>query len=408
VNALNVRALDISGNRFYCPDAATSEPILKLFRGVDDVRIAGNYFYRDGTSFGDLITITSSGGVSPRGVLIDGNIGHQFTSDSVDITALINCTDVSDLTITNNILYYHNAATATDQGIKVSGNIGDTRNITITNNKVIGNEGGGTLLYGIVVAPDTTRTMTGLNIADNQIQGCSAGVRFNNSGTYANYPYLSNNFSTSVTTHQSYGAGITTNVIGGQHGAVAIYRTEGTPESAIAAPIGSLALQSTGGAGTTLYVKESGTSTTGWVASGAARDRGSCYVSTPASTTLAAATAAKASGTTTAGTLGNFTMPADNRLTYTGTATRDFLVSASISAAKAAGTTSLVELHIAKNGTVVTGANVRLQVAATDEFQMSLVWPVSLATNDYVEIFLKDDTGDDITVNRGTLVANAE
>lgn len=40
----------------------------------------------------------------------------------------------------------------------------------------------------------------------------------------------------------------------------------GTPESSVTAPVGSLYLRSNGGAGTTLYVKESGAGNTGWVA----------------------------------------------------------------------------------------------------------------------------------------------
>ncbi len=39
----------------------------------------------------------------------------------------------------------------------------------------------------------------------------------------------------------------------------------GSPESAVAAPVGSLYLRSDGGAGTTLYVKQSGAGNTGWV-----------------------------------------------------------------------------------------------------------------------------------------------
>lgn len=42
--------------------------------------------------------------------------------------------------------------------------------------------------------------------------------------------------------------------------------TIGTGAPAVAAPVGSLYLRSDGGAATTLYVKESGTGTTGWVA----------------------------------------------------------------------------------------------------------------------------------------------
>lgn len=40
----------------------------------------------------------------------------------------------------------------------------------------------------------------------------------------------------------------------------------GSPEGVVSAPVGSLFLRSDGGAGTTLYVKESGTGNTGWVA----------------------------------------------------------------------------------------------------------------------------------------------
>lgn len=40
----------------------------------------------------------------------------------------------------------------------------------------------------------------------------------------------------------------------------------GTPEAAVTAPVGTLYLRSNGGANTTLYVKESGTGNTGWIA----------------------------------------------------------------------------------------------------------------------------------------------
>jgi len=49
-------------------------------------------------------------------------------------------------------------------------------------------------------------------------------------------------------------------------GGPAIYTGTGTPESAVEAIVGSLYLRSDGGTGTTLYVKESGTGNTGWVA----------------------------------------------------------------------------------------------------------------------------------------------
>lgn len=53
--------------------------------------------------------------------------------------------------------------------------------------------------------------------------------------------------------------------LGGASGPL-ILSGSGTPESAVAAPIGSMFLRADGGAGTSLYVKESGTGNTGWVA----------------------------------------------------------------------------------------------------------------------------------------------
>lgn len=45
-----------------------------------------------------------------------------------------------------------------------------------------------------------------------------------------------------------------------------VRRGEGSPEGVVTAPVGTAYLRSNGGANTTLYVKESGTGNTGWVA----------------------------------------------------------------------------------------------------------------------------------------------
>ena len=51
--------------------------------------------------------------------------------------------------------------------------------------------------------------------------------------------------------------------LGGTSGPAIIVGT-GTPESVVSAPVGSLFIRTDGGAGTTLYVKQSGTGNTGW------------------------------------------------------------------------------------------------------------------------------------------------
>lgn len=49
-------------------------------------------------------------------------------------------------------------------------------------------------------------------------------------------------------------------------GVVAIFEGTGTPESVLTAPIGSIAVRRDGGAATVLYIKESGSGSTGWIA----------------------------------------------------------------------------------------------------------------------------------------------
>lgn len=51
----------------------------------------------------------------------------------------------------------------------------------------------------------------------------------------------------------------------GNQNAVSLFIGTGTPEAAVTASVGSLFMRTNGGAGTSLYVKESGTGNTGWV-----------------------------------------------------------------------------------------------------------------------------------------------
>lgn len=46
----------------------------------------------------------------------------------------------------------------------------------------------------------------------------------------------------------------------------ALIKGVGTPEAVVVAPVGTAYLRTNGGAVTTLYIKESGTGSTGWVA----------------------------------------------------------------------------------------------------------------------------------------------
>lgn len=72
-----------------------------------------------------------------------------------------------------------------------------------------------------------------------------------------------------TTNRMSLTGNVLTTSSGYNIGSVQIRSGSGTPEGAVTAPVGSLFLRTNGGAGTTLYVKESGTGNTGWVGIGA-------------------------------------------------------------------------------------------------------------------------------------------
>ena len=77
---------------------------------------------------------------------------------------------------------------------------------------------------------------------------------------------------------------------------------------------------------------------------------GSFVFTSPVETPLAAATPAKALGTTAAGPLGDFTMPLNNRLLYTGLTTRAFQINMALSAQKTTGGATDAIFHIHING----------------------------------------------------------
>ena len=131
---------------------------------------------------------------------------------------------------------------------------------------------------------------------------------------------------------------------------------------------------------------------------------GSLYWATPAETTVAAVdTPVKASGTTASvAASSDVTVATTNRLTYTGAPTLSAKVWANITMTAAANN-KLVSLHIAKNGSVIASAEMRRTVGTGADYgNMGTHTIVSLAQNDYVEIWVENETDAvNITVQTG-------
>lgn len=122
---------------------------------------------------------------------------------------------------------------------------------------------------------------------------------------------------------------------------------------------------------------------------------GSIYISTPAATTIAqAGTFVKAAGITTAVHLdATFDMPASNRLRYVGAIPVHATVSATISFTSGGNNQDLA-FQVHKNGNPVIGSHISLKIGTgTDERSTALHVDADLVQNDYLEVWIANDTG---------------
>jgi hypothetical protein len=116
---------------------------------------------------------------------------------------------------------------------------------------------------------------------------------------------------------------------------------------------------------------------------------GEYYISSITATSIGTTgTFVKVNGTTTAGFLSNFTHPASNRLTYTGTATRKFLVAAALSFHGTATNDYKFAFH--KNTSSLLSPSIisTTGAGAGDLAHVSIQTIVELATNDFIEVFV--------------------
>ena len=94
--------------------------------------------------------------------------------------------------------------------------------------------------------------------------------------------------------------------------------------------------------------------------------------------------------------LTNFTSNSLSRLTYTGTPTKVFRVNCSASIANNSGILpQQFNLWGRKNGSAITGSSGRLttDTSTTDFFTAAFSYTISLATNDYIECYISNETG---------------
>lgn len=115
---------------------------------------------------------------------------------------------------------------------------------------------------------------------------------------------------------------------------------------------------------------------------------------------LAATTSfTKAAPTTTPSAAGvEFTESTNGRLTYTGAATEHFDVVCGLSLDHAAGVNRDVSIAIAKNGTVIALSEQINTCATGNKVALGVHADTHLATNDYVEVFVKISAAGNVNI----------
>lgn len=121
---------------------------------------------------------------------------------------------------------------------------------------------------------------------------------------------------------------------------------------------------------------------------------GSMYISSAAATSISAQnTFTKVAGTTTLEAVArDMSMPANNRLRYDGAITRQFLIKAAFSMT-AAASNEVYAFRLAKNGTTIAASEIQRFVGTGSDVGAAAVQAsVELSTNDYVELFVENQT----------------
>ena len=106
----------------------------------------------------------------------------------------------------------------------------------------------------------------------------------------------------------------------------------------------------------------------------------------------------KAAGTFATNGTSNFTSDTTGRLTYTGATTETISVSASVSI-DVVGVNQKITIYIAKNGIVLPAAKINRVFDSGDIGNVGVFYNISMATSDYLEVFVANATGtNDLTV----------
>lgn len=216
------------------------------------VIVSGNINYDNLCITGNRIQSTDSGirlqiasGYTGRNISITGN------NLTVGLRGVYTTRDITNLTVSGNVIVGPGSGTANSRGF-YSETPEVNAYIFVQGNTVVGFERAFSVYYATAQAINKLYA-TGNNIANDTTSSSRTWV----------FEGLASMGTDVILAWGPTNAGFRENYLDGN---IKFNIATGTPEGVVTAAVGSLYLRSNGGANTTLYVKESGTGNTGWVA----------------------------------------------------------------------------------------------------------------------------------------------
>lgn len=349
-------------------------------------------------------TIATGAGINLAANAISTGAVAQFVSSGATITtgSILRVLATVTGTPTNGLVYFQNNANSPGvlMGVENATTTGTTLRIT-SNSLTTGTslevrstsatQTGNSLLVSSASTSAFTNGAARLNLTAAHTGN---GLQIDTATQTGNAAQIN---ATAITT--GYGLGITTNAntskilrLGNSTGTNDIFRTTASPEGVITGTRGDIAIYndaSTGGA----YVKATGAATnTGWEKLNT--DPSYAYMQMTANATATAITAANTpiliAGTTTLSASSEFTMPANNRLTYTGLRTKTFQISANVGFWVASNNRACY-FYVYKNGIQEASSKQGAVSRNTGESQdAGVVHLLTMATNDFIEIWTEN------------------
>jgi hypothetical protein len=141
----------------------------------------------------------------------------------------------------------------------------------------------------------------------------------------------------------------------------------------------------------------------------AAQVRGQVYMQGNTTATVIASTATPVlvAGTWTVDLSTNATCTTAGRITYTGATTQILKINAALSLDPASGSNQDLQVYLYKNGSAIAGSRMEAKINTNEHKEVSLVYQISMAINDYIEIYVQNSTAtNNITVSRAVLSIN--